>query len=147
IGLPLNRMLTIHFSKIVVVGPEQRRIGRMLERARKYLARRDVPLTAVWVMERKVSSKPHCHLLIHLPNHIDEAAFMVKVADWLGGSVNDGALDLRRSWSGGCRGYRYVLKDVDPSLYAEFQLPNAWIPKRSDRPLEGKRSGTTQNIG
>ena len=71
ISLPLDTHLTMHWGKLAGDGTVQRRLGRLLTCARRWLARRGAQLACVWVVEcGERAGGLHTHTLLHVPDHL-----------------------------------------------------------------------------
>lgn len=144
LGTPLNTLVTIHWGLADGGGDARKRFARLQEKARKWLQARGATLTSVFVHESALSPEIHTHWAIHVRRGLGPS-FDRMLRRWIGGDVdlrvcnvtpikNDGAIN-------------YMLKDLQPIDYARLNLPRKLAKKRSDRPLVGKRIGTSQNLG
>jgi hypothetical protein len=71
IGLPFNRMVTIHWEAAGVALPKMAKAtGRFLDLMTKAIARHGGATAWAWVHEGGVSKGGHCHLLTHVPPHL-----------------------------------------------------------------------------
>ena len=143
IGHPLNHLVTIHFGKIDGDIDARRRWAQIQERARHWFSRRGLPLVSIWAHECSRHIKQHTHILIHLPRGT-VAAFERMLPRWIGGTLQPGAIDVRQA-DGNALGY--ILKDAPHLHHHELGIHPRHSRKQSDRPIIGKRAGTSQNIG
>jgi hypothetical protein len=68
IGLPLNRMITIHWQSAGVALPVMAwATGRFTDLLSKALARHGSQTAWVWTHENGVGKGAHCHLVVHVP--------------------------------------------------------------------------------
>lgn len=68
IGLPLNRMITIHWQTAgVSLEPMAWATGRFVDLLSKAVARHDSSTAWLWVHENGDGKGGHCHLLVHVP--------------------------------------------------------------------------------
>ena len=68
IGLPLNRMITIHWERAgIPLAGMAKATGRFLDLMAKAIARRGGRLAWLWVHESVDTKGGHCHMLVHLP--------------------------------------------------------------------------------
>ena len=68
IGLPLNRMMTVHLAQAGVADSEAAKaVGRFLKLIRDWVARW-ANAAAVWVRESGVTKGTHVHILLHVPD-------------------------------------------------------------------------------
>ena len=127
----------------------------------KRLKRQNIPdgLTAIWVRERhrnkrtsRLSEVVHSHLLLHLPSHFGRSpyreAFLQAVEELVnlvgGGNLDDRTLKLTFP---NIPDGKYFLKGATRAVWDRFNLPDNWRSKRGEGIIQGKRCGTTQNIG
>jgi hypothetical protein len=162
IGTPLNAHLTIHWGGAGACDDQD---GSLFAHFRhildKRLKRRNIPggLTAIWVLERhrnqrtrRLSEVVHSHLLLHLPSHFERNPYreiFLGAVDTLvdrvgGGNFDDCTVELTfpKNPDG-----KYFLKGVTRAVWNRYNLPDKWRSKRGEGVIEGKRCGTTQNIG
>lgn len=161
IGLPLNRMVSIHWEAAgVPLEGMSKATGRFLDCMTKALARNGARTAWLWVHENGPGKGGHCHVLAHVP-----AALVCKVTalqrGWLrqitgrpykarvihtkpiGGllGLEAGNPDLHAVNLGMAMGY--VLKGANAEAAAQFKL----VRLEPCGPVVGKRCGTSQNIG
>jgi outer membrane receptor protein involved in Fe transport len=102
-------------------------------------------MIVIWARERhrnKHTRQPsevvHSHLLLHLPSQYREAArqdveeLVAVVAQQI---LDDRAIELTFPASG------------TPAVWDTFSVPDKWRSNRGEGVIDGKRCGTTQNIG
>ncbi len=163
IGLPLNRHMTIHWSKMGVSDAKAAAaITAFLKLARDHLAYRGQPFASAWVRENDDgdgSKGSHVHILMHVaPDAVPHFALWRR---WLesvsGNGYRTGALLTKRI--GGRlrtatslpevyqpnldRLLRYVLKGTAPATAQRLGLARSSAGGR----IVGKRVGWSQNLG
>lgn len=161
IGLPLNRMITIHWEAAgLPLEAMSKATGRFIDRMTKAITRHGGKTAWLWVHEGGEQEGGHCHLLAHVPPNIVPVLTR-----------------LQRGWLRGitCRKYQakvihskpigrvlgievsnpdlhaanlntvlaYVLKGASQEAALQYGLP--WL-KPGGR-IIGKRCGVSQNIG
>ena len=156
IGLPLNTHLIVHWGGTLLGDDSD---GNLFANFRYLLDKRfrrkfGIALTGIWVRERhrnkhtrKSSQVTHSHLLLHLPSQYRTAArrdleeLIAFVAKQI---LDDRTIEL--TFPSNPDG-KYFLKGGTPAAWDEFSLPDKWRSKLGEGLIEGKRCGTTQNIG
>jgi hypothetical protein len=147
---PLNAFLTVHMAKLDGGGDPLQRQGRWREAMAKWLKARGVAPTWIWWRENGDLSSDHFHMLLHLPPKL-RAKFgrMVRTA-WVQDG-EPGAIDGPKAASDGSSMIGYAVKDMTRADWLALELPSKlwshYARKRSKRPIEGKRCGTSENIG
>lgn len=165
IGLPLTRMITIHWQAAgVPLGGMAKATYRFLDLLTKTLARHGSGTAWLWVHENARDPNNdkggHCHLLVHLPGHLVPVVARLQLG-WLR-RITEQPYQARVIHSkpiGGRLGLEvgnphlhaanveavmaYVLKGASPEAAAQFGLERL---KQGGRVI-GKRCGTSQNIG
>ena len=161
IGLPLTRMITIHWEAAgVPLAGMVKATGRYTDLMAKALARHDSRTTWLWTHESGDGKGGHCHLLAHVP--ADLASILTGLQrGWLRritgnkyrarvihskpiggrlrletGNPDLHAINLEAALS-------YVLKGASPEAVSHFALERLEPGGR----VIGKRCGTSQNIG
>lgn len=162
IGTPLNSHLTIHWGG---TGAGDDPHGDIFAKFRnlfdKRLQRLGVRggLTAIWVRERQpnkrtgyLSELVHNHMLFHLPSKYDHNPYrneIIKVIEQLVELVGNGIYDDRTialTFPDHPDGI-YLLKGGTSTVRKLHNVPKLWCSLRGEGVIEGKRCGTTQNIG
>jgi hypothetical protein len=112
---------------------------------RHWLAYRGQPLMIVWAHEQGTARSLHTHALIHVPPQY-RAAFKAQLERWIGNEITAKTIDIRPDDGGRIS---YILKDVAPAHYGALNIRQSYAKRRSprNRPIEGKRAGTSQNLG
>ena len=161
IGLPLNRMVTIHWQAAgIPLAGMAKATGRFTDMLAKFLARHKSGSALLWTHESGDGKGGHCHLLAHVP-----AALVPEITGslrgWLrlisGQPYRRGVILSRPI--GGRLGMEtgnpdlhavnleaalsYVLKGANAEAAAQFDLA---LLEPGGRVI-GKRCGTSQNIG
>lgn len=161
IGLPFNRMVTIHWEKAGVPLAEMARAtGKYIDLVTKALARRGHATAWLWVHENGKDKGGHCHILIHVPASLvgwitgqhkkwirrisgrpyrDRTIKSVPIGRHLG--VEESNLDLFGQNLLSAVGY--VLKGADDAAAAQLRLTRQSPEGR----VIGRRCSTSQNIG
>jgi len=161
IGLPLNRMITIHWQAAgVPLHAMAKATGRFIDLMAKCLARRDARTAWLWVHEGGHDKGGHCHILAHVP-----AALVDRMSrrqrDWLRRITGQ---PYRRSVIHSKPiGGRLGLEKGNPDLHAiNLQAALSYVLKGATQAaatlanvnrlepggrIIGKRCATSQNIG
>lgn len=147
---PLNAFLTVHMAKLDGGGDPLQRQGRWRERMAKWLKARGVVPTWIWWREHGDLASDHFHMLLHLPPKL-WAEFGRIVRDAWVQDVEPGISDGPKAANGDLPMIGYALKDMTRADWLALDLPSKlwsqYALKRSKRPIEGKRCGTSENIG
>lgn len=161
IGLPLNRMITVHWEKAGISRLSIARAnGHFLDLLSKAIARYDGKTAHIWVQESGERKGGHCHILTHVPAELVEPVSRLQrgwlrsitgqpyrrtvihsdpIGGWLGLEASNPPLHATNL----AAALSYVLKGADEEAAPTFGL----------RRLEaggccfGKRCGWSQNIG
>ena len=156
IGMPLNTHVIIHWGGTLVGDDPD---GELFAKLRYLLDKRfhrkyGIPLTAIWVRERhrnkrtrQQSEVVHSHLLLHLPTRFrvsarSDVGQLVTLVAWQ--ILDDRTLELTFPHN---PDGKYFLKGGTPTVWEAFRLPDKWRSKLGEGTINGKRCGTTQNIG
>ena len=91
VGRPLNTMLTLRWTSLfsdndvnwLRTMPVPERIGKLVERLRKWLDRNGLPPHYIWVREAARGESEHWHMAFHLPER-RRSSFTKFLADTLG---------------------------------------------------------------
>lgn len=161
IGLPLNRMITIHWEAAgVPLEGMTKATGRFVDLLTKTLARHGSQTACLWVHEGGEDKGGHCHLLIHVPANLVPKIIKLQ-RGWLRRITNRPykANVIHSAPVGG----RLGVETGSPSLHAaNLEVALNYLIKGADdaaamvHGLEriqhgglviGKRCGTSQNIG
>lgn len=161
IGLPLNRMITVHWEAAGVHPTDIARAnGRFLDLLGKAIARHEGLTAYLWLQESGVGKGGHCHILAHVP-----AAIVPLVArrqlGWL--RAITGRRYLKRVIHSDPIGGRLGLETSNPALHAvNLAAALSYVLKGADDDAvmtsdltrrepggrcSGKRCGWSQNIG
>lgn len=71
IGLPLNRMVTIHWEQAGIMLAEMTRAtGKFFDLLSKHWTRHGFRIAYIWVHENGAGKGGHCHVLLHAPAEI-----------------------------------------------------------------------------
>lgn len=161
IGLPFNRMVTIHWQAAgVPLEGMAKATGRFLDLMTRALARHGGATAWLWVHENGDRKGGHCHLLAHVTadlvplvtrlqrgwlRRITGSTYRARVihSKPIGGrlGLETGNPDLHAVNLG--EALSYVLKGACPTAAAQFELERLEPGGR----IIGKRCGTSQNIG
>lgn len=156
IETPLNAHATIHWvGTNVGDDPDGRRFAKVREGFDKWLKRNGHPegLTAIWVRERLSGGSAevvHCHMLFHLARSFTRGRKLSQV-EWALSRLIDRNGDgdyadytLKLTFPSNPNGL-YLLKGGGPEVWRRFAVPYCW--RKSQGLIQGKRCGTTENIG
>ncbi|MEM8574310.1 MAG: hypothetical protein AAGF48_06725 [Pseudomonadota bacterium] len=156
VGTPLNVHATIHWAGTKSGDdPDGRLFAKVREGFDKWLKRRGIfgGLTAIWVRERLSGGSAevtHSHMLFHLPHPYTRGRKLVRVEEALDriidrhGDGNYADFTLKLTFPP-CPNGIYLLKGGGPDVRRKYRIPRCW--RKSQGVIEGKRCGTTQNIG
>lgn len=72
-GAPLNRFFTIHYDDYAAIKNPQRFVLSLLERTRKWLKYRGLPVAYIYVIENGNIKGLHTHILLHIPANYQRA--------------------------------------------------------------------------
>ena len=161
IGLPLTRMITIHWQAAgVALADMVKATGRFLDLLTKALARHDSKTAWLWTLENGDGKGGHCHLLVHVPaalvslltrlqkgwlRRITGKAYRRRVihSKPIGRLLGLEAGNPELHAANLAEAFGYVLKGADPKAAAAFALARLEAGGR----ILGKRCATSQNIG
>jgi len=161
IGLPLNRFVTINLEAGGSLDCVKS-IGRFLKLQRDWIASKDAELAYVWTQESAPCVGQHAHILLHVPPPIVRQASNMH-RRWLAASGVISSRGIIRTKPVG-RSYRHALveEQYGERYWSHLQAAIGYILKQDgdvvSRPyrrpgksclsfVEGKRCGTSQNIG
>jgi hypothetical protein len=153
-GFPPNRHLTISWWVAGVPGRAIDAQREVLQLASKWLAYHDVTPAYVWALEDGPVYRQHSHIVIHVPDHL-KTKFRTMVNRWVkrvGGDPHaKGAVKMTRDkynrtdYHKSIRGLvRYILKGTD---LRAARLLGIEVDYEKAGFIDGKRCGTSQNIG
>ena len=160
IGLPLTRMITIHWQAAgVALADMVKATGRFLDLLTKALARHKSKTAWLWTLENGDRKGGHCHLLVHVPaalvsvltrlqkgwlKRITGRDYVKKVihSKPIGGrlGLENGNPELHGTNLAVALGY--VLKGAGPEAASKFGLARLEPGGR----IIGKRCGVSQNV-
>lgn len=161
IGLPLNRMVSIHWQAAgLPLASMVKATGRFVDLLSKCIARHGSRIAWLWVHENGYGKGGHCHILAHVPARLVPAVTAAQ-RRWLkaitgqpyrartilskpiGGTLGleAGNPDLHAANLGAA--LSYVIKGADADAAAQFNLTRLESGGRTI----GKRCSTSQNIG
>ncbi len=161
IGLPLNRMITVHWEAAgVTLEGMARATGRFIELLSKALARHGSATAWLWVHENGVRKGGHCHILAYVPARlvpvvtrlqkrwlrtITGKPYRARVihSDPIGRRLGLEGSNLALHAINRDAALSYVLKGADEAAATSFGLERLEPGGR----IIGKRCGTSQNIG
>lgn len=162
IGTPLNAHLIIHWGGTGAGDdPDGLLFAWFRHLLDKRLKRQNIPggLTAIWVRERhrnrrtqQLSEVVHSHLLLHLPSHFERSPYrevFLKAVEELVALVGEDVLDDRTitlTFPNNPDG-KYFLKGGTRAVWNRYNSPDKWRSRRGEGVIDGKRCGSTQNIG
>lgn len=161
IGLPLNRMTTIHWERAgVPLSGMAKATGRYIDLVTRWMARRGERTAWLYVHENGPAKGGHCHLLLHVApalvralsrrqrkiiKHITGKPYRARAiaSDPVGGKlgIDRAAPDLHAANL--AKALAYLVKGADDdaaALLGLYRLDGGGV-------VIGKRCGTSQNIG
>ena len=161
IGLPVTRMLTIHWEAAgVPLASMARATGRFTDLLGKALSRHGSGTAWLWTHENGDGKGGHCHLLAHVPADLVpivtglQRGWLRRIAGkpYRARVINSKPIGGRLGLEVGNPGLHavnaeaalsYVLKGASPEAASQFGLERLEPGGR----VVGKRCGTSQNIG
>jgi hypothetical protein len=149
IGLPLNVSVDIFWNMFGGITDDRTRLARLQERLSKWCARRDFPLTMIWVREIGKNGGRHTHILMHIsPWLMEDAQFEAELHQELeralepeGGPTHEKATFIRPASTPEGK-LRYMLKGLQRRDAVQWGIRTSFQGE-----LEGKRVRCTENIG
>jgi hypothetical protein len=155
-GMPLNTHLIIHWGGTLAGDDPD---GNLFAKLRYLLDKRfrrkyGIELTGIWVRERhrnkhtrQQSEVVHSHLLLHLPTRYRATARqdVEQLVTLVARQIHDDRT-VELTFPANADGL-YLLKGGTPAVWDTFGLPDKWRSRLGEGVMDGKRSGTTQNIG
>lgn len=159
IGTPLTAHLSIHWGGTSTADdPDGKLLAKFREGLDKWLQRQEIPggLTAIWIRERQRNKRAHsrsevthAHVLLHLPDRYKRNGpwreALMRTVERLVDRQGEGNLH-DRTFPENPDG-KYFLKGATPAAWREWHVPERWQSRRGEGVIEGKRCGTTENIG
>ncbi|MCA3635760.1 MAG: hypothetical protein INF18_08555 [Methylobacterium sp.] len=161
IGLPLNRMITVHWQTAgIPLEAMAKATGRFTDLLGKAVARHGHATAWLWVHESGAGKGGHCHLLVHLPPHIIPAMTAAQrrwikaitgqpyrkrtiLSKPIGGILAAEARNPDLHAANLAAALSYVLKGADAGAAAQFNLSRLEPGGR----IIGRRCSTSENIG
>ena len=161
IGLPLTRMITIHWqSSGVPLQLMAATTGRFIDLLTKALARHGSKTAWLWVHENGNRKGGHCHLLVHVRTvHVPvimhlQVGWLRRItgqpyrrrvikSDPIGRKLGLETKNPELWTENADKTLGYILKGIDPNAPLAASLPRLEPGGR----VIGKRCGTSQNIG
>ena len=161
IGLPFNRMITIHWQAAgVPLAGMANATGRFIHLMTKTIARHHGNTAWLWVHENGEGKGGHCHLLAHIPadlvgritglqkrwlRSITGNAYRARVirSDPIGGRLGLESGNPALHTVNLAAALAYVVKGADTAAASQFNLERL----EPGGMIIGKRCGTSQNIG
>lgn len=161
IGLPFNRMITIHWEAAgIPLKDMAKATGQFLDLMTKVVSRRGGHIAWLWVHEGGITKGGHCHMLVHIPSHMIDVVTKLQKG-WLKtitespyrkGVIFGKPIGLRRDLEVSNPALHrenlvnvlsYVVKGAYPDVAAAMGLPRLEPGGR----VIGRRCSTSQNIG
>lgn len=161
IGLPLNRMITVHWERAgVPLESMSKATGRFLDLLSKALSRHGSSTSWVWVHENGDRKGGHCHLLAHVRSDLTPLVAALQkgwlrrisgrpyrsrvirsrpIGGRLGLEINNPGVHQENLNAA----LAYLLKGVDPNVASELGLERL----EPGGLVIGKRCGVSQNLG
>lgn len=160
IGLPLVAHLTIHwFGTDTGNDPDGKLFERVREGLNKWLLRRNLCLTGVWSRDRRAGGQAevvHCHMLFCLPVEYRSGARLLQVEAAINRLVKRHGVNIWGDFAVDLKVYGvperplipdglYLIKGGNRDVWKRFRIRRRW--RQSQGIIDGKRCGTTQNLG
>lgn len=82
LDIPLNRFITIHYDDYADEKRPQKFMTDILEKSRKWLKRRGLPVAYIYVLENGKIKGIHAHILLHIPTHY-QIAYKRALRKWI----------------------------------------------------------------
>jgi hypothetical protein len=140
IGLPLNVFVTVSWQN-TRQGTQniQKRFQQATKRMGQWFRRKNCAATWIYVHENPGNSKPHFHMLIHVPSG-QLASFKTMSSKWF--EALEGGVHFRTRNGPGDRCLSYMVKGTD------YITANRYGAKaRNQGIVDFKRCGWTENLG
>jgi hypothetical protein len=147
IGLPLNTSVDINWVMCAGFTDDRTRIAHLQERLSKWCKRNGFPLTMIWVREMGEYGNSNLHILLHLPPKLTRKNYkqfrlaLERTLEPEGGTADERAIRIQSAYDAFGK-LRYMLKGIEERHAQQFGLKASFQGE-----LEGKRVGSTQNIG
>ena len=148
-GTPLNRFFTIHYNDYADLKNPQKFMTDILDRSRKWLKYRGLPVAYVYVIENGKIKGIHGHLLIHIPAPY-QTKYKQALKGWLPFEWNKRRVDVKTIkyppyglLSHHSRIYgllQYMCKGINP------KTPVRGIKPRYQGEIFGKRWGINKEL-
>jgi hypothetical protein len=161
IGLPLNRMVTVHWQSAgITLESMAKATGHFIDLLSKAIMRHGGRTAWIWVHENGSGKGGHCHLLVHVPPDLAELISRSQ-RSWLRritGKPYKSRVILSKPIGGRLRletgnpalhahnldtALGYLLKGADPEMADRLELTR----QEPGGHVIGKRCGVSQNIG
>ncbi len=143
--LRLNVSVDIFWLMFLKSTDDRTRIARCQERLSKWCKRHDFPLTWIWVREIGNHGGSHVHILMHVPPWLMESgefqSALERVLEPEGGPSHEQAINYEPAYDPLGK-LRYMLKGLPPKDGKQLG-----VRTKPQGEIEGKRCGTTENIG
>lgn len=161
IGLPFNRMITIHWEAAgISLKDMAKATSQFLDLMTKVLSRRGGQIAWLWVHEGGISKGGHCHMLVHIPSDMIDVVTefqrrwlrAITESPYRKGVIRGKPIGLRRGLEVSnpplhrenlFNVMSYVIKGAYPDVAAAMGLPRLQPGGR----VIGRRCSTSQNIG
>ena len=145
IGCQLNVSIDIFWLMFSGFIEDATRLAKFKPRLSKWCARRGFGLTMIWVREIGANGALHTHILMHVPPWLMEngefqSAFE-RSLEPEGGPTHEKAIVIQPAYSPEGK-LRYMLKGMSKADANGFGIRPSFQGE-----IEGKRVGTTQNVG
>jgi hypothetical protein len=145
IGCRLNVSIDICWLLFSRRLEDDRRFAKCRHRLSKWCARQGFPLTLIWVREIGANGALHTHILMHVPPWLmEEGEFQSafeRSFEPEGGPADERAILIKPAYSPEGK-LRYMLKGMSRADATTLKLRASFQGE-----IEGKRVGTTENIG
>lgn len=148
-GHSLNRFITIHYDDYADEKRPQTFIKSILEKSRKWLLKRGLPVAYLYVIENGKRKGIHVHLLIHIPPHY-QREYKTAMRKWLPFEWTRKRINVQTikypdygvisALDGIYGNLRYICKSIDP------QTPIMGIQPKYQGKIYGRRWGISKNL-
>ena len=145
IGCRLNVSVDIFWLMFSGYAEDTKRLAKCQQRLSKWFVRRDFQLSWIWVREIGANGALHTHILLHVPPWLmEDEEFQIAFERSLepeGGPTHEKAIVIKPAYSPEGK-LRYMLKGMSRADANRFKVRASFQGE-----IEGKRVGTTQNLG
>jgi hypothetical protein len=145
IGCPMNVSIDICWLMFSGYAEDRKRLAKCQQRLSKWFVRRDFQLSWIWVREIRANGALHTHILMHVPPWLmEDGVFQIafeRSFEPEGGLSHEKAILIKPAYSPHAK-LAYMLKGMRRAEAIKFKVRASFQGE-----IEGKRVGTTQNVG